>query len=249
MPPLTDTMNPSGRRSITPPKSSPSPPGSNVAPLPPKSANAWRPDHRNKVSSLTLSNIGVDTPPKSARMPATPTTGGFGPGGGRVGEHPDREPRNPPEFEELKAKPTTKNEGSKNFAVRTRRKALGSLRRAGFERRVVRDSGSAGSMTPVSETELTFSVPSSDNDSDSIGSGSASLSGEPSPGFPPPGMSRSLAIGSERKASKGSNQLSPPSEFGELSLADETHKQLPGQRRAPLLGLVGAAEKRRSGMY
>lgn len=241
-------LSPFGRHSITPPKQSPSPPGDDVQPLPPKSANAWRPGHRNKMSSISVSNVGVETPMKSARMPVTPTTGTFGPGGARAGEHPDRQPRNPPNFEDLKAKPTAKDEGGKNFSMRTRRKALGSIRRAGIERRVVRDSGSAGSMTPVSETELTFSIPS-DNDSDSIRSGSASLCGEASPGLPPPGIINSGAIGSERKASKGSNQLSPMSENGDYVFTDGQTKQVPAQRRTPLLGLVSAAEKRKTGLY
>ena len=87
-------------------------------------------------------------------------------------------------MEELKAKPTAKYEGSLNFASRRRRQALNNLMRAGMERRTVSrpGSGSTGSMTPVSESELTFSVPS-DNDSDS-------------------GRSAHGAIGSERKASR-----------------------------------------------
>jgi len=246
-----DTLMPHGRRSVSPPKQTPSPPLESVEPLPPQSANAWRPGHRKKGSSLGLSNISVDTPPKSAiqrssGMPVTPVTGTFGPGQARAGEHALRQPRNPPNFEELVAKPTTKFEGSKNFATRTRRKALSSLVRAGLERRVVRGSGSAGSMTPVSETELTFSVPS-DNDSDSVRSGSASLSGEPSPGLPL-NMSSNGIIGSERKASKGSMQLSPTSESGDLTFVDEAPAATK-LRNKPLLGLVSAAEKRKTGLY
>lgn len=242
--------SPFGSRSTSPPKQSPSPPR-DVEPLPPKSANAWRPGHRHKASSLALSSASVGDAPKSGLtrpvgLPSTPTTGTFGPGQGRAGEHPVRQPRGPPNFEELAAKPTTKHEGSKNFATRTRRKALNSLVRAGLERRVAprHGSGSAGSMTPVSETELTFSVPTSDNDSDSVRSGSASLSGEPSPGLPP-NASRNGAIGSERKASKGSNNLSPTSEegFEDVKLGGER------QRKTPLLVLANAAEKRKGGMY
>ena len=114
---------------------------------------------------------------------ATPLTGTFGPGQGRAGEHPVRQPAGPPPFEELQAKPTSKHEGSKNFATRQRRRALNTLVRAGLERRVgsagsspvaESGSGSAGSTTPVWDAELTFSVPS-DNDSDSGLSGQASL--------------------------------------------------------------------------
>ena len=243
-----DNVSPFGSRSISPPKQSPSPPR-DIEPLPPKSANAWRPGHRNKVSSLALSNVSDTSKSgitRSVGMPSTPTTGTFGPGQARAGEHPVRQPRGPPNFEELAAKPTTKHEGSKNFATRTRRKALNSLVRAGLERRVAprHGSGSAGSMTPVSETELTFSVPTSDNDSDSVRSGSASLSGEPSPGLPP-NASQNGAIGCERKASKGSNSMSPTSEdgFEDVKLGGER------QRKTPLLVLANAAEKRKSGMF
>lgn len=238
---------------MSPRKETPSPPLENVEPLPPQSANAWRPGHRKKVTALALSSAGVETPLKSAAlrsagMPATPTTGTFGPGQARAGEHPHRQPRNPPNLDELRATPTTKHEGSKNFATRTRRKALSSLVRAGLERRVVRGSGSTGSMTPVSETELTFSVPS-DNDTDSIRSGSASLSGEPSPGIPP-NMMNNGAIGSERKASRGSNQLTPTSESGDSGFMEEASQLAPTIRRtAPILSLLNAAEKRKSGMY
>jgi hypothetical protein len=103
-------------------------------------------------------------------------------------------------------------------------------------------------MTPVSETELTFSVPS-DNDTDSIRSGSASLSGEPSPGFPPNVVNKGV-IGSERKTSKGSNQLTPTSESGDSGFMEEESQLAPTVRRsAPILSLLNAAEKRKSGMY
>ncbi|KAJ3472365.1 hypothetical protein NLG97_g11050 [Lecanicillium saksenae] len=62
----------------------------------------------------------------------TPLTGGYGPGQGRAGEHPVRQPRGPPSLDELKAKPTAKHEGSKNFATRTRRSAVHNLVRAGI---------------------------------------------------------------------------------------------------------------------
>jgi len=141
---------------------------------------------------------------------ATPLTGTFGPGQGRAGEHPLRQPAGPPPFEELQAKPTSKHEGSKNFATRQRRRALNTLVRAGLERRVGSGSspraessgsvpsGSAGSTTPVSDSELTFSVPS-DNDSDS------GLSGQPSFGSLK-GLA-TAAIGSERSLVKEASAL------------------------------------------
>jgi len=121
-------------------------------------------------------------------------TGTFGPGQARAGEHPVRQPRNPPSIEELKERPTTKHEGSKNFATRQRRQAVGSLVRAGIGRRAHRTG--SGSASPESE-----SFPLSDNDSDSVRSGgSGSLASKRSIG-----SLRAVAngaIGSERQASK-----------------------------------------------
>jgi hypothetical protein len=216
-------------RSISPPKKASSPPTiEHVEPLPPPSANAFRRGHHKKVSSLSLSNGPVLDGPKSAfiprthAIPPTPMTGTFGPGQARAGEHPIRQPRGPPAMEELKAKPTAKHEGSLNFAARRRRQALSNLMRAGLERRTSSrpgSGGSTGSMTPVSESELTFSVPS-DNDSDS-------------------GRSAHGAIGSERKASR---------EKLNVIVGEEEIVVAPEARRAknPLLALANAAEKRRS---
>jgi len=239
-PPL-ESASPFASRSISPPKKTPSPP-QDVEPLPPPSANAFRRGHHKKISSLALNNsASVSDGPKSAYIPRSvgippaPLTGTFGPGQARAGEHPIRQPRGPPSMEELKDKPTIKHAGSKNFATRQRRQALSSLVRAGLERRVRPGSGSNGSMTPVSETELTFSIPS-DNDSDS----GRSLSGKPS--F---GSLRAMAngaIGSERKASK--ERLSPVSSEGEESKPVEQRRT-----RAPLLALANAAEKRKSVVY
>lgn len=137
-----------------------------------------------------------------------------------------RQPRGPPAIEELKEKPTTKFDGSKNFATRQRRQALSSLVRAGLERRVRPGSGSNGSMTPVSETELTFSVPS-DNDSDS----GRSLSGKQSIGSLR--AAAHGAIGGERKS------MSPVS-------SDDGRPYEQRRTRTPLLALANAAEKRKS---
>jgi hypothetical protein len=239
-----DSGSPYGSRSISPPKKTPSPP-QDVEPLPPPSANAFRRGHHKKVSSLSINNTAsvVDGPksafiPRSHATPPTPLTGTFGPGQSRAGEHPTRQPRGPPNMEELVAAPTTKYPGSKNFATRQRRQALSSLVRAGLERRVRPGSGSTGSMTPVSETELTFSIPSDDNDSDSGRSASA-LSAKLSLG-----SLRAVAngaIGSERKASK--ERLSPVSSEAEES------RPVSRRARAPLLALANAAEKRNTAVY
>ncbi|PNY27548.1 Uncharacterized protein TCAP_02540 [Tolypocladium capitatum] len=166
----------------SPPKHYVSP--SDVTPLPPPSANAFRRGHK-KSSSLAPVNSALaaaaEVPksagPKTASFPLTPLTGGYGPGQARAGEHPIRQPRGPPSLDELKAKPTAKYEGSKNFASRTRRSAVHNLVRAGLERRKGTGS-SAGSMSPVSETAEESSTPITDNDSDSGRSGSGSLVGE-----------------------------------------------------------------------
>lgn len=191
-------------RSVSPPKKAPSPPQDH-APLPPPSAGAFRRGHR-KTSSMAMApdNSTSEDGLKSAALsktsgfPLTPSVAGFGPGQARAGEHPIRQPRGPPSLDELIVKPTTKFEGSKNFATRTRRSAVHNLVRAGMERR--RAPGSSGSMSPVSpENDIIFSV-SSDNDSDSGHSGSGSLSGRPAHGSPR--TSAHGAIGSDRPSSR-----------------------------------------------
>ncbi|KAK2758948.1 hypothetical protein FQN54_003046 [Arachnomyces sp. PD_36] len=188
------------QRSNSPPKAAPSPP-QDVTPLPPPSANAFRRNHKKNPSGVPGIKTSGDNirgnGPKSAGFPATPQTGTFGPGQGRAGEHPIRQPRGPPSLEELVAKPTSKHEGSKNFATRQRRRAVHNLVRAGIERRgESRSSGhnsTGGSATPASETEFTFSA--SDNDDPATRSGS--LSSKPSLGSLR--AAASGAIGSERK--------------------------------------------------
>jgi hypothetical protein len=171
-------------RSNTPPKRYESP--TEVAPLPPPSANAFRRGHK-KASSLAPVNSAIaaalssDAPksagPKTSTFPMTPLTGGYGPGQARAGEHPIRQPRGPPSLDELKQKPTAKYEGSKNFSARTRRSAVSNLVRAGLERRKGTGS-SCGSMSPVSETAEESLTPITDNESDSGRSGSGSLAGD-----------------------------------------------------------------------
>lgn len=189
----------------SPPKASPSPP-QDVTPLPPPSANAFRRGHKKSSSVNAGPRTQIDTAkantsavtsgvPKTAALPQTPATGGFGPGQGRAGEHPIRQPRGPPSLEELVDKPTSKHEGSKNFATRQRRRAVHNLVRAGIERRGdTRSYGyhsSGGTNTPASEKEFTFS----DGDDGTVRSGS--LSSKPSLGSLR--AAANGAIGSERK--------------------------------------------------
>ncbi|PWI66159.1 hypothetical protein PCL_05377 [Purpureocillium lilacinum] len=225
-------------RTTSPPKRFDSP--SDVAPLPPPSANAFRRGHK-KASSLAPVNSALaaaggvaDAPksagPKTASFPLTPMTGGYGPGQGRAGEHPIRQPRGPPSLDELKAKPTAKHEGSKNFATRTRRSAVHNLVRAGLERRKGTGS-SVGSMSPVSETAEESITPITDNESDSGRSGSGSLAGELECASSRTSASGSWgAIGSDRPSSRqkargsvdsiNSNGGVPTSESDSSSFAD-----------------------------
>ena len=254
-------------RSGTPPKTTPSPP-QDVNPLPPPSANAFRRGHKKSFSSVSGFNSMSSVPsdnfksgvPKSTGFPQTPMTGTFGPGQGRAGEHPIRQPRGPPSLEELVAKPTTKFEGSKNFATRQRRRAVHNLVRAGMERRVAsRGSNSidsVGSMTPSSEKEITFSI-SSDNDSDSANSRSGSLSGKPSIGSLR--AAANGAIGSERKELKerSRERSSVDSSYTSSSISSEESSLIGGKlaevrveerRKTPLLVLTNA-EKRKSSVF
>jgi hypothetical protein len=277
-PPQSDP--PTFARSISPPKKSQSPPQDH-APLPPPSAGAFRRGHRKANSMAIVSeNPSLSTPdgaksavlPKSVGFPMTPTAAnvGFGPGQARAGEHPIRQPRGPPSLDELKTKPTTRFEGSKNFATRTRRSAVHNLVRAGMERRRV-PGGSSGSISPVSENgEVTFSV-SSDNDSDSGRSGSGSLSGRPSLGSSR--TSAHGAIGSDRPSSRQKEYslerksiASIDSSFTTASVSSDEGSSvggsfaavfknggkkpeaIDGQRKAPMLVLT-SAEKRKNSAF
>ncbi|KAF2029192.1 hypothetical protein EK21DRAFT_68037 [Setomelanomma holmii] len=255
-PPNEINPSPWGSRSASPPKKSNTPP-QDVVPLPPPSANAFRRGHKKNLSSLAV-DATAQTPegPRSAFVrpvgfPATPMTGTFGPGQARAGEHPVRQPRGPPSIEDLKEKPTTKHEGSKNFATRQRRQAVGNLVRAGIGRRTQRTG--SGSASPDSDT-----FPSSDNDSDSVRSGgSGSLSGKPSIG-----SLRAVAngaIGSERKASKerSCDRASINRSYTADSVSSDDGVSIGGglvevrpaeQRRMPKL-ILTSAEKRKSTMF
>jgi len=259
-------------RSGSPPKST-SPPQDDVNPLPPPSANAFRPGHRKGLSLMNGINNSVlsDAPKtgglKSAGFPQTPLTGTFGPGQARAGEHPIRQPRGPPALEELIAKPTTKFEGSKNFATRQRRRAVNNLVRAGLERRTAsHGNGSMDSLdihSPTSEVEIAFSV-SSDNDSEGTASRSGSLSSKPSIGSLR--AAANGAIGSERKEMKerSRERNAVDRHFTASSVSSEEGASVGGKlvevkiegpkdeterRKAPLLVLGNAAEKRRSSQF
>lgn len=241
-------------RSFTPPKKAPSPPTTleNVEPLPPPSANAFRRGHK-KASSLAI-NPAVSAPegPKTSSaalsgnqrsvFPPTPMTSTFGPGAARAGDHPMRQPRGPPPIEELTSAPTSKHEGSKNFAQRQRRRALDSLLRAGNSRR---GASSSPRGSPVSEGE--YNLPISAEPEDFLPSGNSSRKMSP--------------IGSEMKAKRGS-QDSADGYFGlsSASSSDEDgqfkqpstpatpvgESQPRGERQKMMLGVLNAAEKRRS---
>lgn len=184
-PPPPTEANKSNSRNNSPPRRFESPVVETaVNPLPPPSANAFRRGHKKSISTangnknqLTISTN--EEPPKTAgpktsSFPMTPMTAGYGPGQARAGEHPVRQPRNPPSLDELKSKPTSKHEGSKNFVARTRRSAIHNLVRAGLERR--KEARSSGSISPISESaDELVETPLTDNDSDSGRSGSGIL--------------------------------------------------------------------------
>jgi hypothetical protein len=232
-------------RSTSPPKSTPSPP-QDVEPLPPPSANAFRRGHRKNMSSANIKTTGEwrnsTTGPRSAGYVQTPMTGSFAPGHGRAGEHPVRQPKGPPHLQELEEKPTSKHEGSKNFATRQRRRAVHDLVRAGRERRNDGRQSGSGAGTPGSENEFNFSVSS---DGDSVLAGSTSLTSKPS--FGSLRASANGAIGSERKE-KSRERTSVDSALSAKSLSsDEGYVEVESaSRKTPLLMLSSAAEKRKS---
>ncbi|GIK01803.1 hypothetical protein Aspvir_005844 [Aspergillus viridinutans] len=227
-PPSESVQSPLERQqTVSPPRTSPSPP-KEVTPLPPPSANAFRRGHKKSSSVNPAAGATIDTARannaavnstalKSAVFPSTPATGTFGPGQNRAGEHPVRQPRNPPSLEELVAKPTSKHEGSKNFATRQRRRAIHSLVRAGIERRgETRSFGytsSGGTNTPASEKDFAFS----DGDDATVRSGS--LSSKPSLG-----SLRAVAngaIGSERKERSSRERKSQDSPYNTTTPVSE----------------------------
>ncbi|KAL8942922.1 MAG: hypothetical protein Q9216_001397 [Gyalolechia sp. 2 TL-2023] len=273
--PPPENSPPSSYRTESPLKTA-SPPSMDVNPLPPPSSTAFRRGHAKALSfasgAADSSSAALEGPrtgvPKSAGFPQTPMTGTFGPGQARAGDHPIRQPRGPPSLEELIAKPTSKHEGSKNFATRQRRRAVNNLVRAGIERRGASRGGgsmdSLGSMTPASEGEINFSA-CSDGESDSVKSGSSSLSGKPSlgslraaasgaigsemkersrernaAGTPPTGLPSAISMSSEEGLGVGGKLV-------EVYL-DDNLQQGGERRKAPLLVLT-SAEKRKSSLF
>ncbi|KAK5135887.1 hypothetical protein LTR08_004537 [Meristemomyces frigidus] len=255
-PPATERSTPTNVRSFTPPKKAASPPAiaEHVEPLPPPSATAFRRGH-NKSSSLAINPFAKsDAGPMTSSaatfgsqrsaFPATPMTGTFGPGAARAGEHPMRQPRGPPAIEELTAAPTSNYEGSKNFATRQRRRALDSLQ-AGIGRRGVSRTRSPGE-SPISERGDNYSIAEEAEETASIGSVD----------------SRKMSpIGSEMKekrSSQGSDGYFGLSSASSSTDGDDAHafKQPPtpatpvsaggGERKKMMLGVLSAAEKRRS---
>lgn len=247
--PPSATANTWGRN-FSPPRKTPSPP-QDVAPLPEPSANAYRPGHRRSMSSLNKNvDVGKANGPRSAGIPPTPVDGTFGLGLGRSGEHPTRQPRGPPPLDELIAAPTSKHEGSKNFATRQRRRALFSLVRAGNERRVSGRPGSPNgdASTPGSDNETPLSLSSDGGESDSTPA-TGSLSAHSS--FGSLKAAAGGAIGSEMKSLKErslerdtfARRLTNDSN----SSNEETANGGPERRRTPMLVLT-SAEKRKSSM-
>ena len=245
--PQRESLPNSTGRSISPPKTAVSPP-QDVEPLPPPSANAFRRGHKKGLSSVSGIKTAVErtrSTPQSAAFPKTPMTGTFGPGHGRAGEHPTRQPRGPPLLQELEEKPTSKHEGSKNFATRQRRRAIHDLVKAGRERRSETRQTGSGSGTPGSESEFTFSVsPSEDGNS----AQSRTLSNKPSLGSLR--AVASGAIGSERK-DKSRERSSVDSASGRSYSSDDSTTvggvigELENARRSTPLFLLNSAEKRK----
>ncbi|KKF96940.1 hypothetical protein CFO_g714 [Ceratocystis platani] len=261
--PPTENAVPANRSS-SPPKRNETP--SDHAPLPPPSANAFRRGHKKvtsvaannnaNASNLTIATEITEDPksagPKSNSFPAN-ASGTYGPGQARAGEHPVRQPRGPPSIEELRAKPTAKFEGSKNFATRTRRSAVHNLVRAGLVRRKG-TSSSTGSMSPVSETAEEADTPITDNESDSGRSGSGSLAGDAESRVntrsPPSGWG---AIGSDRPNSRSKDRKSENcvEDHSFAGIFKNAGREVEGQdqRKAPMLVLTSAEKRKTTPMY
>ncbi|RKF73300.1 putative transcription initiation factor iif subunit alpha [Golovinomyces cichoracearum] len=174
--------------------------------LPPSSASLFRRGHRKAPSSLTIGSeeSSVFDGPKNSFSSkpigtSSSSLASFGPGQGRAGEHPVRQPRGPPSIEILLAKPTTKSEGSRNFASRARQSEISSIVHTGIERHRTPGRADSGSLSPASEVgEIAFAA--TDNDSDSGKSGSGSLTSRPALGSPRTTIHG--AIGSNRPSSR-----------------------------------------------
>ena len=158
-----------------------------------------------------------------------------------------RQPRGPPHLNELQDNPTSKHEGSKNFATRQRRRAIHDLVRAGRERQTESRVTSSESGTPGSETEFAFSVASSENDD--VLASSGNLSSKPSLGSLR--AAANGAIGSERK--EKSRERASVDSTSATSLSSDEGMHVGGRmvevessrRRTPLM-VLSSAEKRKS---
>ncbi|EFW99668.1 hypothetical protein CMQ_5479 [Grosmannia clavigera kw1407] len=267
-PPPSETHN-GNFRNQSPPRQHASTPEQH-APLPPPSANAFRRGHKKAVSlvgsnlasintgSVTLNHEAPKSAgPKSTSFPTSVQTGTYGPGQGRAGEHPIRQPRGPPNFDELARKPTAKDEGSKNFAARTRRSAVRNLMRAGITRRQVTVSGSSGSISPISESAEELAIVLTDDESVSGRSGSGSLNGDDVECSLPSSRTSTGswgAIGSERPGSRekfrnSADSPNSPSEPPSGSFASVFKSAAPASesdsQRKPSRLVLSNAEKRR----
>lgn len=251
-PPATERSTPTNGRSFTPPKKAPSPPSQGpVEPLPPPSANAFRRGHKKATSLAIDPNAKASHGPMTSSaatfgsqrsaFPPTPMTGTFGPGNARAGDHPMRQPRGPPPLEELTAAPTSKHEGSKNFATRQRRRAFDSLMKAGIGRRGVSRSSNG---SPISESEISFPIPEETEELDSSYPSSRKMS----------------PIGSEMKEKRNSNgsegyfglssaSSSEGEEGGAFKQPPTPATPIGGDRKKMMLGVLSAAEKRRSFVF
>ena len=236
-------------RSFTPPRQTPSPP-QDVAPLPEPSAGAYRPGHRRSISSMNKAGDVKGNAIRPAGVPQTPVDGTFGLGLGRAGEHPTRQPRGPPPLEELAAAPTSKQDGSKNFATRQRRRALFSLVRAGNERRVGRP-GSANDdvSTPGSDSGTPFGHSSSDGESD-MTPATGSLSAHSS--FGSLKAAAGGAIGSEvkhlKERSHSRDTFARRLTTESNSSNEDASNGAGGERRRTPMLVLTSAEKRKSSM-
>ncbi|KAI0388951.1 hypothetical protein F5Y17DRAFT_165796 [Xylariaceae sp. FL0594] len=268
-PPPQENNSPVYHRTTSPPRNQE--PTAEPTPLPPPSANAFRRGHKKSISVVNaMKNLTVTADesvksagPKTASFPLSPLpNGGYGPGQARAGEHPVRQPRGPPALDELRAKPTARHEGSKNFSARTRRSAVHNLMKAGLVRRKGTGS-SCGSTSPVSDTADELRTPITDNESESGRSGSGSLSGDAEPSMASSRTSASGswgAIGSDRPSSRQKSRNSLDSQ-GSMNEGDHSFASLlkngpqrqgptevpAGQRKAPRLVLT-SAEKRKGGV-
>lgn len=259
----TELSSPQEQRR-SPVYSHPSSASSTAPPSPPRQASplqqqessvAQKRAHRKlpSVAVKTGIDLGRIGTPRSATFPATPATGTFGPGQNRAGKHPLRQPRGPPSLEELVAKPTSKHEGSKNFATRQRRRAVHNLVRAGMERRAeprgsasgsVHSSG--GSLTPSSDVEFNFSS----SPGDESGAGSTNPSVQPS-SENLRAMANKAAIGSERKDGgdwpywgRSETVKSPTAAEIVAGNGMQTNAPAPERRRMPRF-VLSSAEKRK----